>query len=91
MWGPKARGWVTDEATGYHGVLFNEVHEADLTKAIRHFRKAKMLADGAKATATGLGGNSGGALVAVQLHLKAWFKPPSWAPSKITIVRQQVL
>ena len=52
MWGPKARGWVTDMAAAYHGLLFNEVHEMDLCKAIRHLRKAKFLADGAKATAT---------------------------------------
>ena len=58
-----------------HSYIQLQENEADLDKAIRHMRKHGMLATGAKAKATGLGGTSGGVLVGLQTHLTFWFSP----------------
>ena len=47
MYGPKFRGWLASNASAYHGVLLTEVHQDDLSKAIRFLRKHGLIATGA--------------------------------------------
>ena len=82
MWGPKARGWLASNASAFHGVLLVEVHQDDLSKAIRCLRKHGLVAIGTKALATGLGGNSGGVLTRLLSHLTFWYDPPHLGPKR---------
>ena len=83
MYGPKFRGWLESNASTYHGVLLTEVHQDDLSKAIRFLRKHGLIATGAKAKATSLGGTTGGVLTGLLSHLTFWFEPPTWAPTGV--------